>query len=135
MCTLVHRTMNPHYCFHALEKNKSLQSKLSKFFSYTCLGDTLFWSAGKEEPAGRDFFSSYYYRRPADIEMTGYALMSYLRYENFVGDALKIVKWLSKQRNSFGGFSSTQVGFFKSSTISTDMAQAVSTLFHVNPVP
>jgi hypothetical protein len=41
--------------------------------------------------------------------MTGYALMSYLKREGSISDVTKIVKWLSKQRNNYGGFASTQV--------------------------
>jgi hypothetical protein len=43
------------------------------------------------------------------VEMTGYALMSYLKREGSISDVTKIVKWLSKQRNNYGGFASTQV--------------------------
>ena len=58
-----------------------------------------------EEPT--DYFG--YQPRPADVEMTGYALMSYLKRKELLKDVIKIVKWLSKQRNDYGGFSSTQV--------------------------
>jgi len=40
--------------------------------------------------------------------MTSYALLTYTHRRN-VTAALPIVKWLSKKRNSIGGFSSTQV--------------------------
>ena len=68
----------------------------------------------KKTPLTDDFWWSPYYRAPAaDIEMTSYALMTYiLRAEDdlsLIGDALSIVRWLSKQRNALGGFSSTQV--------------------------
>ncbi len=51
----------------------------------------------------------YHQPPPADVEMTGYALMSYLKRKELIKDTIKIVKWLSKQRNYYGGFSSTQV--------------------------
>lgn len=68
----------------------------------------------KNTPPTDDFWWSPYYRAPAaDIEMTAYALMTYiLRAEDdlsLIGDAMSIVRWLSKQRNALGGFSSTQV--------------------------
>eukprot|EP00112_Aurelia_sp_Birch-Aquarium-sp1_P000397 Seg1036.8 transcript_id=Seg1036.8/GoldUCD/mRNA.D3Y31 product="alpha-2-macroglobulin-like protein 1" protein_id=Seg1036.8/GoldUCD/D3Y31 len=46
---------------------------------------------------------------PVDVEMTAYALMAYLigPKKDFLS-ALPIVRWLSKQRNSLGGFASTQ---------------------------
>jgi hypothetical protein len=75
------------------------------------LGDQLFWSAAGVEPEPNNNYFDYKYnhRPPADVEMTAYALMSYLRRKESIGDVLKIVKWLSKQRNNYGGFSSTQV--------------------------
>lgn len=68
----------------------------------------------KKTPPTDDLWWSPYYRAPAaDIEMTAYALMTYiLRAEDdlsLIGDAMSIVRWLSKQRNALGGFSSTQV--------------------------
>lgn len=67
----------------------------------------------KKTPPTDDFWWSPYYRAPAaDIEMTAYALMTYiLRAEDdlsLISDAMSIVRWLSKQRNALGGFSSTQ---------------------------
>ncbi|XP_029178171.1 CD109 antigen-like isoform X4 [Nylanderia fulva] len=45
--------------------------------------------------------------RSVDVEMTSYALLSYLR-RNLVADAIPVMKWLIKQRNTEGGFASTQ---------------------------
>lgn len=45
--------------------------------------------------------------RSVDVEMTSYALLTYLR-RNLVTDSLPVMKWLVKQRNAEGGFSSTQ---------------------------
>ena len=57
--------------------------------------------------------STYYYQASsASIETTGYALMSYVSGQTAFGntlDQLSIAKWMVKQRNSNGGFSSTQV--------------------------
>jgi hypothetical protein len=56
----------------------------------------------------------------ADVEMTAYALLAYTTSENeeSISNGLPIVKWLSKQRNAYGGFASTQVrvspGYFSS---------------------
>ncbi|KAM7438499.1 endopeptidase inhibitor [Porites harrisoni] len=54
-----------------------------------------------------------YYRAPAaDIEMTAYALMTYILQakedSSLIGQAMPIVRWLTKQRNALGGFASTQ---------------------------
>ncbi|XP_077993522.1 C3 and PZP-like alpha-2-macroglobulin domain-containing protein 8 [Glandiceps talaboti] len=43
----------------------------------------------------------------AEVEMTAYGLLTYTVMGD-VASALPVVKWLSKQRNSLGGFSSTQ---------------------------
>ncbi|XP_078578004.1 C3 and PZP-like alpha-2-macroglobulin domain-containing protein 8 [Branchiostoma floridae x Branchiostoma japonicum] len=43
----------------------------------------------------------------AEVEMTAYALLTYVAMGD-VASAMPVVKWLSQQRNSLGGFSSTQ---------------------------
>ncbi|TWW57860.1 C3 and PZP-like alpha-2-macroglobulin domain-containing protein 8 [Takifugu flavidus] len=43
----------------------------------------------------------------AEVEMTAYSLLTYTLLGD-VASALPVVKWLSQQRNSLGGFSSTQ---------------------------
>ncbi|XP_070536765.1 C3 and PZP-like alpha-2-macroglobulin domain-containing protein 8 [Ptychodera flava] len=43
----------------------------------------------------------------AEVEMTAYGLLTYTEMGD-VASAFPVVKWLSKQRNSLGGFSSTQ---------------------------
>lgn len=43
----------------------------------------------------------------AEVEMTAYGLLTYTLLGD-VASALPVVKWLSKQRNALGGFSSTQ---------------------------
>ncbi|XP_012262615.2 CD109 antigen-like isoform X2 [Athalia rosae] len=42
-----------------------------------------------------------------NVEMTSYAMLTYLR-RNMVANAIPIMKWLVSQRNSDGGFASTQ---------------------------
>lgn len=44
----------------------------------------------------------------AEVEIAAYSLLTYVSMGD-VAAALPIVKWLSKQRNALGGFSSTQV--------------------------
>ena len=57
--------------------------------------------------------STYYHQASSvSIETTGYALMSYIAGQVPFRNALdrsSIAKWMMKQRNSNGGFSSTQV--------------------------
>ncbi|XP_057327735.1 CD109 antigen-like isoform X1 [Microplitis mediator] len=45
--------------------------------------------------------------RSVDVEMTSYTLLTYLR-KNLISDSIAVMKWLVKQRNPEGGFSSTQ---------------------------
>lgn len=52
----------------------------------------------------------FYCRSPpaADVEMTGYMLLSMVRDDAFFARAPAVAKWLLSQRNALGGFSSTQ---------------------------
>ena len=45
---------------------------------------------------------------PIDIEMTSYALLTYAAENDFTG-GIPVMKWIMNQRNSWGGFGSTQV--------------------------
>jgi len=56
----------------------------------------------------------YYRLSPADVEMTSYVLLALLQSNNLsvVPLATPIVRWLSTQRNAYGGFASTQVNLF-----------------------
>ena len=74
------------------------------------------WEKEKKTPPTPDvfFWWSPYYRAPAaDIEMTAYALLTYVLLadddSSLIGQAMPIVRWLTKQRNALGGFASTQV--------------------------
>lgn len=79
-------------------------------------GGLMHWEKVKEISNSRSnefFWWNPYLRAPAaDIEMTSYALMTYvLRAEDdpsLIGEAMPIVRWLTKQRNALGGFASTQ---------------------------
>ena len=68
--------------------------------------DLKWWS----KPVPKDDKNPWYNSvpRPVDVEMTSYALLTYLR-RNLVTDSINLMKWLVKQRNAEGGFASTQV--------------------------
>ena len=73
----------------------------------------MYW-ANENKPAERPKYRRFYYRSSADVEMTAYALLAILHQtstdEGVVTDEIMdIIRWLSRQRNSLGGFSSTQV--------------------------
>lgn len=46
--------------------------------------------------------------QPVDIEASAYGVLNYAQ-QDLTDKALPIVRWLTSQRNSLGGFSSTQV--------------------------
>merc|ERR1719259_1391089 len=54
----------------------------------------LFWSTGKNNKA-------------RDVELTAYMVLN-LVLKNMLSEALKAIRWLATQRNSRGGFVSTQ---------------------------
>ena len=72
----------------------------------------MYWT--EQNKATPSPYTYYYYKSSAEVEMTTYALLAILHEQNdkssVVGDEIMgIVRWLSKQRNSYGGFASTQV--------------------------
>ena len=69
------------------------------------------WKKKVQEPEPDESVPYHIPKQPADVEMTSYALMAYMAlasHDSVIGDGLPIVKWLSSQRNSLGGFYSTQ---------------------------
>lgn len=53
--------------------------------------------------------------RSLDIEVAAYALLSHFRQRK-VSEGFPVMRWLSRQRNSLGGFASTQVSNFLKTT-------------------
>ncbi|GFO27558.1 alpha-2-macroglobulin-like protein, partial [Plakobranchus ocellatus] len=65
----------------------------------------IYWKRHTSQPPTTN--TKFYPAAPsAEVEMASYALMSYLHF--FPNQSEKIAMWLSHQRNSFGGFASTQ---------------------------
>ncbi|GFO49774.1 alpha-2-macroglobulin-like protein, partial [Plakobranchus ocellatus] len=65
----------------------------------------IYWRRGKHQPPTTN--TKFYPAAPsAEVEMASYALMSYLQFSPH--HAGKIALWLTRQRNAFGGFASTQ---------------------------
>ena len=57
-------------------------------------------------------FRPYHQAASADVETTAYTLMAHVlnaEKNTAIPEALPVVRWLTKQRNAYGGFSSTQV--------------------------
>jgi len=82
--------------------------------------DLKWWS----KPIPKDNKNPHYsLPRSVDVEMTSYALLSYLK-RNLVTDAIPVMKWLVKQRNTEGGFASTQVSnYFEYKIIISNMCR------------
>ncbi|XP_057300499.1 alpha-2-macroglobulin-like protein 1 isoform X4 [Hydractinia symbiolongicarpus] len=68
------------------------------------------WEEPKEKEDSKKQTFWYYAARSTDIEQTAYALIAKLTLtgKKTTSDNIPIVKWLSKQRNGLGGWSSTQ---------------------------
>ncbi|XP_058032225.1 CD109 antigen [Ahaetulla prasina] len=64
-------------------------------------GELRFWTSPSSG------LSSSWQPRSADIEVAGYALLSHFIQQRLL-EGIPIMKWLSKQRNHLGGYSSTQ---------------------------
>ena len=71
-----------------------------------------YWKREDSEFSEEDSATRYWYRAPsAEVEMTAYVLMAKLVAEgpNALASVQPIIQWLTRQRNPYGGFSSTQV--------------------------
>jgi CD109 antigen len=69
-----------------------------------------YWHKPSDVPTYSDnmlWHPPYEQARSVDIEMTAYALLTYTVRRDF-GGGVAIAKWIASQRNSLGGFSSTQ---------------------------
>ncbi|XP_073231989.1 CD109 antigen-like [Porites lutea] len=68
----------------------------------------IYWQQKPDHtPNDNPWLRPYYRPRTADIEITAYALLAYT-LEKDIGVGLAVSRWLSQQRNSLGGYSSTQ---------------------------
>ena len=82
------------------------------------------WEEPKEEEdENRAPFRWYYQARSTDIEQTAYILLAMLEKDGkgAISDTIPIVRWLSKQRNGLGGWSSTQVSLLEYSSLFTTL--------------
>lgn len=69
--------------------------------TFHLVGDFRFW---RNDPHAQPDTRA----NPIEIEIASYALLSYAEL-NAVGDGYNVFRWLLSQRNSYGGFVSTQV--------------------------
>jgi hypothetical protein len=89
--------------------------KISSFPNLTTdtsfsIGESIHWS---QKPTQSPNASPWSQPEALDVELTAYVLLAQLTKDRFtqkeVAKATAIVAWLAKQRNAYGGFSSTQV--------------------------
>ncbi|OBS82148.1 hypothetical protein A6R68_23862, partial [Neotoma lepida] len=66
----------------------------------TAIGNMQFWLSSAPT------LSESWQPRSLDIEVAAYALLSYLQHR--ISEGIPVMRWLSRQRNSLGGFASTQ---------------------------
>ncbi|XP_067934596.1 ovostatin-like isoform X3 [Watersipora subatra] len=93
--------------------NKADDRAFRKLLSMAKVNGTMtMWKANENEPEPPRIHWWYYRPASADTETTAYALLTILNMRNSVNDkiqeGLPVVKWLSTQRNPWGGFGSTQ---------------------------
>ena len=94
---------------------------------YLTSDGTLHWEQDSSEQTETSPWLRPYYRpRSADIEITSYVLLTYAHRRD-IQMGLPISQWLAQQRNSLGGYSSTQVGPL-SFTISAGRSEASPTI-------
>ncbi|XP_009876792.1 PREDICTED: ovostatin-like [Apaloderma vittatum] len=100
------------YAYGLADKEERYQFFLEKLDkTATRDGGSVHWQRENKPPTER--FPFFYSRAPsAEIEMTSYVLLALLRKPKLTPDDLsyisRIVHWLVKQQNPYGGFSSSQ---------------------------
>ncbi|NWY06636.1 OVOS protein, partial [Nothoprocta ornata] len=140
------------YTYGLAGKEKRKQFFLEKLNkTATRVGGSVHWERENKPPA--EHFPAFYSRAPsAEIEMTSYVLMALLNKNKLTPEELsytsRIVHWLVKQQNPYGGFSSSQdtvvalqalaqygyLTFSKKSdnTVKVNFMQLPSNVFQVN---
>ncbi|VDK76561.1 unnamed protein product [Onchocerca ochengi] len=95
------------YVFHLANSSKKEEALRMLESHKKETADGIHWSmkVGQEKP--KDTQHYFYQPRPVDVEMTAYVLLTYMIRDD-TDKALPLVRWLTSQRNAFGGFSSTQ---------------------------
>ncbi|XP_070574483.1 CD109 antigen-like [Ptychodera flava] len=96
------------YALH-LSQSPYIDTAFDKLNSLaTSQAGLMYWSDGEGTTDDNEDRRGWYYQpRSAEIEITGYALLTYNQRTDIDG-AVPITRWLTKQSNSFGGYSSTQ---------------------------
>lgn len=114
------------YALH-LSKHARKQTALNLLESKAKTNATMKWWA-EDIPKAEEQNPWHYLPKSIDIEMTSYALLSYVE-ANLIEDAIPVVNWLLSQANPFGGFASSQdtiVGLHALSKLTEKLATSTS---------
>ncbi|KAI6223646.1 hypothetical protein M3Y99_01446300 [Aphelenchoides fujianensis] len=98
------------YALHLADSDKKAEAlKMLEDLKIEDSEGNVHWAKNpqSEKPPSGEKAVYFYQPSPADVEMTAYALLSYMSIPD-TARALPIVRWLTGQRNPAGGFSSTQ---------------------------
>nr|BAJ05272.1 CD109-like molecule [Diadumene lineata] len=91
-----------------LVQHPSSNKALSKLMTKAIRKDgMMYWTNADKDEDKSTAYRPYYQPRSADVEMTSYVLLT-LSLDKDIKNGLPVVRWLSLQRNSLGGYSSTQ---------------------------
>ncbi|XP_064140723.1 alpha-2-macroglobulin-like protein 1 [Loxodonta africana] len=98
------------YTFSLAEEEDIRNSLLEKLDQQAIIsGESIHWSQKPSQPSNARFWSE---PKAIDVELTAYVLLAQLAKARLtqkeIAKATGIVAWLAKQRNAYGGFSSTQ---------------------------
>ncbi|NWH17594.1 A2ML1 protein, partial [Grus americana] len=99
------------YVFGLAGRREQQQTQLQSLAQHSVSPEgQLYWQRkGKALPPSQPSWAA---AAPAEVEMTAYVLLAYLSQPQVpsadMGTASRIVRWLSKQQNPYGGFASTQ---------------------------
>ncbi|XP_076814766.1 CD109 antigen-like isoform X2 [Clavelina lepadiformis] len=97
------------YALHVSESDRAGAALTALEAVATTTGGLTYWTeSSRDASMYRDDWRPPYRKPPSnDIEMTAYALLTYVRRED-LGSAAPVMKWITSKQNELGGYSSTQ---------------------------
>ncbi|VDK50291.1 unnamed protein product [Anisakis simplex] len=120
------------YALHLAKSTK--KSEALKMLEAHKIEDTdgsAHWTAKAGGEKAKDTQQYFYQPRPVDVEISSYALLTYMLNDD-KEKGLPIVRWLSSQRNALGGFSSTQDTVMALQALGAYAEKAYSPTFNVS---
>jgi hypothetical protein len=73
----------------------------------------MYWTENNKKKITDEQPVNWYSKSSADLELTSYVLLAKMQdnVDKQISEVVPIAKWINSQRNSLGGFHSTQVNF------------------------